>query len=123
MAEEETARKRREAEEAERGDHEHADGDRDDHEHADGDRDNHEHADGDRDEPSSETMQAPAKGGSRNPRAQTTSEPGRTPPHTHKSLPPRRWEGLKFLSVAWIKSPWSKPRPGASAPHIASEEG
>ena len=49
VAEEETARKRREVEEAERKrrEAEHTDGDRDDHEHADGDRDDHEHADGD----------------------------------------------------------------------------
>ena len=84
MTEEETARKRREAEEAERGDHEHADGDRDDHEHADGDRNDPEGlamkgtttstwtsttttttttTTTPHDEPSSETMRAHAKGG------------------------------------------------------------
>ena len=65
---------------------------------------------------------------------QTTSGTGRTShadtvafydylARAHTSLPPRRCEGLKFLSVAITRSPWRKPHSGASAPHIASDEG
>ena len=91
MAEEETARKRREAEEAERGDHEHADGDRDDHEHADGDRDNHEHADGDRDDPEGLALKGlpPALG------RQPQQRPPQRPPRHTTSLPPRRCERMR----------------------------
>ena len=91
MAEEETARKRREVEEAERKrreaeheDHEHADGDRDDHEHADGDRDDHEHADGDRNDPEGLAMKGTTT--STWTSTTTTTTTTTTTPHTQAFL-------------------------------------
>ena len=112
MAEEETARKRREVEEAERKrrEAERVDGDRDDHEHADGDRDDHEHADGDRDDPEGIALKGlpPALG------RQPQQRPPQRPPRHTQEPSPETMRGLKYLSVAITKSPWSKPRGGTS---------
>ena len=111
VAEEETARKRREVEEAERKrrEAEHVDGDRDDHEHADGDRDDPEGlamkgtttstwtsttttttttTTTPHDEPSSETMRAHAKGGQQESASATyeRAPEGRRPTRTRAFL-------------------------------------